>query len=76
MITTNLTKKQAEVLTLFRRHQKATGRTPTGRELAAVAFTSESSVHRMLKVLVKKGYLKKGSGQSWFNYEIHKESLR
>lgn len=72
MINKNLTKKQTEVLNLFSRITKERGQPPTIRELSEACDTSASSAHRMVRVLCDKGYMKKGNGQSWYNYQIAK----
>lgn len=67
----NLTKKQSQVYNAFVKYNQDMGRPPTLKDLSVFCFTSEQSIHRMLNVLVDKGYMEKGQKKgTWFNYSL------
>jgi len=64
----DLTKRQAEVLQYVRSHQEKFGIAPTVREICDhFGLTGPAGIHRILHVLVDKGYLSalKGKKRSW-----------
>jgi repressor LexA len=64
----DLTKRQAKVLQYVRSHQEKYGITPTVREICGhFGLTGPAGIHRILHVLVDKGYISTSAGKkrSW-----------
>ncbi len=76
---TTLTKRQAEILTLWGAHQDARGIAPTLTWVAGSFGISKATMHQHVALLVEKGYLSRGrldvcrtrrvtrKGRTWLN---------
>lgn len=53
----NLTTRQEEALTAYRRLTEKAGEPPTVRQLAAVLGTGHNAAHQLIQKLREKGYL-------------------
>lgn len=63
-----LTERQASVLNFIRTHQQEYGISPTVREICAhLDLKGPAGIHRILHVLIEKGYLRSSAGKkrSW-----------
>lgn len=65
MSTLGLTKKQAQILRVIEESEKARGVAPSYDEIAvAVGLRSRSNVHRVVEILIERGYLMRVPGRA------------
>jgi len=71
----DLTQRQSAVLNHFRKFYLNNGYPPTVRKLAQLDRGSSTNIHRILLILVQKGWLKKRESidgkRIWGSYSLH-----